>query len=371
MVGLRFRWLGSGLALVTLVTGFAGAEAQNVGVQDVLEGRIWFDRGDAPVVSRGEQLRIYYRTSHDAYVAIFKIDTNGTTQMVFPRSPTEDHYVVGGRDYELMFPRTSYWYVDDPPGLGYYFLVASPEPFDLSRFDYSYYDRGWDLTRVGRNVYTDPYVAMDEYVAALIPDWEYVEYALDFTEYHVGDQAYDYPRFLCYDCHGFRSYSVWNPYHYACTSFRVVVYTDPYYYPIYRYRGDRVVYARPPYRGLPRYEFKERAYGDPVGPAFASRPPLQDRPGLPDDLIRRNPDRAGDRAAASPRASAGGARDIGPAGRRTTRPLPGTVTPRRGSSSVVIPGRPSDVLPDAQPRASGAFSVLPPRSHLARGSPAG
>lgn len=52
--------------------------------------------------------------------------------------------------------------------------MASPEPFDFSSFEYARYDRGWDLSRVGRAVYEDPYVAMDDYVAALIPDWKLV-----------------------------------------------------------------------------------------------------------------------------------------------------------------------------------------------------
>ena len=128
-------WLGSALTLMGLLFVPCDGEAQSVGVQDVLEARIWFDRGDTPIVRQGDQVRIYYRASHDAYVAIFNIDTNGTSRLVFPRSPTEEHVVTGGRDYRLLFPRSPYWYVDDPPGLGYYFILASPEPFDFSGFD--------------------------------------------------------------------------------------------------------------------------------------------------------------------------------------------------------------------------------------------
>ena len=40
-----------------------------------LETRVWLDRGDEPVLRRGETVRIYYRTSEDAYSAIFRIDT--------------------------------------------------------------------------------------------------------------------------------------------------------------------------------------------------------------------------------------------------------------------------------------------------------
>lgn len=243
--------------------------------------RVWMDRGHEPVLSRGDRARLYYHVSDDAYVAVFHIDTNGLVRLLHPGSPEEADWVRGGRDYRLLFPHSSYWYVEDDPGMGYFFAVASPEPLDLSMLRYSRWEGGWDLARVGRQVYRDPYAAMDDYVAYLIPDWEYVPYALDFTSYHVGD-SWEYPRFLCYDCHGFRPYSAWNPYLSACVNFRVVVYDDPYYYPVSRYRGTQVVYVRPPVAGQPRFVFKERAAGEPAVPLVRRRdaadaPPLERR----------------------------------------------------------------------------------------------
>ena len=123
--------------------------------------------------------------------------------------------------------------------MGYYFIVAAEQPLDFSRLDFVPDEDRWDLGRVGETVYEDPYVAIDAYVAALIPDWEVAPYALDFIEYSVGE-SHSYPRFLCYDCHGQRPYTNWNPYTYACTDFRVVLWDDPYYYPAYRYAGTRL-----------------------------------------------------------------------------------------------------------------------------------
>ncbi len=256
-----------------------------------LEARVWLDRGAEPVLQRGERVRIYYRVSESAFVAIFHIDTNGTARMVFPSSPQENHYARGGRDYRILFPGSTYWYVNDDPGVGYFFIVASPEPFDFRDFSYSHYTGGWDLSLVGSQVYGDPYLAMDDYVAALIPDWEYVAYGLDFTSYHV-ERHHDYPRFLCYDCHGFQPYYSWNPYAYSCTSFRVVIYSDPYYYPSSRYRGTRVVFVQPR-RGIPRYGFKERAVGEPGTPNIVVRntPPVS-QPGVEGAQNRRAVPRA-------------------------------------------------------------------------------
>lgn len=230
-----------------------------------LEARVWLDRGVDPLLRRGETARLYYRASHDAFVSIFQIDTNGGVRLLFPRSPDEPHLVQGGFDYRLLFTRSPFWRVDDDPGLGYFFLVASPEPFDFSALGYSHFDRGWNLSRVGQQVYRDPHVAMDDFIAALIPDWQSVPYALDFVSYQV-DARYDYPRFLCYDCHGFRPFTAWNPYLYACTSFRLVVYNDPYYYPATRYRANRVVFVRPPAPSQPRFAFKERASNETARP---------------------------------------------------------------------------------------------------------
>jgi len=298
-----------------------------------LEARVWLDRGHEPVLHHGDRVRLYYRTTRDAYVAIFRLDTNGTTRLVYPRSPHDTHFVRAGRDYRLVFPSGSSWFVEDDPGVGYYFAIASETPFQFGAFSYAANTGyGWDLGQVYRNVYHDPYVAMDDLVAALVPDWRYSPYALDYTTYHVGAR-YDYPRFLCYDCHGFRSFTSWNPYLISCTNFRVVIYNDPYYYPVYRYRGRRVVYVRPPVYRQPRFVFKERAYGEPNQPVRTARPvvpvPSTTVPPAPvgrgaDDRVRR-------------------AVPVTEAPPRQGEPLraPTSAPERRGDPTVLPPSRPS------------------------------
>lgn len=303
-----------------------------------IETRVWTDRGDEPVVRRGERVRIYYRVSRDAYVAVFHVDTDGTAQLVFPRSPEENHYVRGGHDYRLLFPRSPYWSVTDYPGVGYYFVVASPQPFDFSAFRYSHYGSGWDLTQVGRTVYRDPYRAMDDFVAHLIPDWEYTPYALDFLEYRVGDSSYRYPRFLCYDCHGFRPYTAWNPYRYTCLSFRVVIRDHPYYYSRTRYRGSSVVYTRPPVSGGPRFAFKERAEGESGAPMVVSG--VADRPGVRGDPAPRRPSSS---TGSQPSTTRGGDAP-GTRGRTPGRDAVGSGG-RSSGGEATPPRRPSSVLP--------------------------
>ncbi len=358
LVGWAIAWSGS---------VSAAAAGQDYGVQDYevnnLEARVWLDRGAEPVLQRGERARIYYRVSESAFVAIFHIDTNGTARMVFPSSPQENHYARGGRDYRVLFPGSTFWYVNDDPGVGYFFIVASPEPFEFRDFGYSRYPGGWDLSLVGRQVYGDPYMAMDDYVGALIPGWEYVGYGLDFTSYHV-ERHHDYPRFLCYDCHGFQPYYSWNPYAYSCTSFRVVIYSDPYYYPSTRYRGTRVVYVQPR-RGLARYGFKERAVGEPGTPNIIVRntPPVS-RPGVEGTQNRRAVPRTGTPSVFTPGSTSGNPPGTG----SQRRPGVETGSSRRTGSSAARPSTPPRGNPGAQ-RSTGRPSGTSPGT--VRTDPAG
>ena len=270
MLKEEHMWITGAVTLLSVLTG--GPEPWDLTrlaafrhQEPVPEARIWLDRGIDPVLQRGDRVRVHYRSSVSAYVAILQFDTDGTVRLLYPRSPSENHYARAGRDYRLLFPRSPYWHVDDRPGEGYFFIVTSPRRLDFSDFRYSYYQGGWDLSLVGNRVYRDPFVAIDDYVARLVSDWEYAAYGLDFVSYSVG-AAHAYPRFLCYDCHGFKPYNIWDPYHYTCTNFRVIVYDDPYFYPSRRYRGDRVVLVGRSVPGGPHFGFKERARGEPGTP---------------------------------------------------------------------------------------------------------
>ena len=390
------RWL----AVAVLLGPGVAASAQEPAPGQGTDARIWLDRGDEPLLQRGDRVRVYYRTDADAFVAVFHVDTDGTVTLLHPRAPEEESYTRGGRDYRLLFPQSSYWYVDEYPGKGYFFLVASPEPLALAGVDYAYQERRWDLSRVGQTVYRDPYLAMDDYVALLIPDWENVPYALDFLAYDVGE-VHEYPRFLCYDCHGFRSYATWNPYTYACASFRVVVWDDPWFYPGLRYQATRVVYA-PPRRGVVRFEFKERAPGEAWTPLVRTREaaprrsvqyvePGGARPGAarPDatrpDAARPGAPRSG---ASRPEAARPGSPSTAVPRRPSLSPAPsapprsgttpsrqapaGAVTPRRAAPSdavtppssgdrPVLQRRPSAAAPSRPPE-GGTRAIVPPRA---------
>lgn len=335
--------------------------------QDSLQARVWLDRGEEPVVQPGDVVRVYYRTSADAWAAIFRIDTDGVISLVFPQHPETDGWVGGGQDYRLLFPQAASWRVDEDPGTGYFFMVASPEPLDFSVFGFDP-DGGWDLSEVGSTVYEDPYVAIDDYVAAILPQWETTPYALDFLSYDVGE-THEYPRFLCYDCHEPQSYAAWDPYANQCTTWQIVVWSDPYFLPRYRYAGTRVVYARPA-APRPRYGVAVRRAGELWSPITRLRTPPPRRGARRAEPARRaDASRTSDLPRrGSPPVSAGptrrGPATAAPPSTRSGRPTLQRRAPSsrvRARSPVAGPNRPSARPPATRrPGAARTTGVRPP-----------
>ena len=69
--------------------------------------QLWTDRDDGTVYHRGDRVRVYFRTDEDAYVTLFRVDTDGRVRVLFPADPWDDNFARGGRAYEVR-PR------DDP-----------------------------------------------------------------------------------------------------------------------------------------------------------------------------------------------------------------------------------------------------------------
>ncbi|HEV2670407.1 MAG TPA: DUF4384 domain-containing protein [Gemmatimonadales bacterium] len=226
------------------------------------------DRGDNAVYTRGERVRVRFQLDQDAYVTIFRVDTDGRVRVLFPREPWEDNFARGGKEFEVDGDqlRSEAFSIDDYPGVGYLFAVASADPFTYDGIETNDH---WDYRVIadGR-VRGDPYVAMTDLAQRIVPEG-YVDWDYDVVSYNV-ERHYDYPRFLCYDCHSYVSYSNWDPYFTSCVRFRMYVYDDPWYYPYRYYGGDRVVFARP-YRPQPRFIFKDWGTSRPNREEFVTR----------------------------------------------------------------------------------------------------
>ncbi|HYK82865.1 MAG TPA: DUF4384 domain-containing protein [Gemmatimonadales bacterium] len=253
------------LSALLTVGGAPGRRPAALSVRARIE--VWTDRGEDPYAS-GQAVRVFFRTDQDAYVTILRVDTDGRVRVLFPREPWEDNFARGGQEYDVAGSHDPHaFYIDDYPGVGYVFGVAAGDPFV---YDAIASQDHWDYRAIaGGRVRGDPYVALTDVAQRIVPegssDWDY-----DIAPYYV-QRHYDYPRFLCYDCHSYASYPFWSPYDYSCVRFRVVVFDDPYYYPYRSYGGTRVVFNRP-LRPEPRFIFKDRQGSEPFVTRVRERP---------------------------------------------------------------------------------------------------
>lgn len=250
---------------------------------------VWTDR-DEPY-RRGDGARVYLSVDEPSHVAVFRVDTDGRIRVLFPREPWTDSFVRDHREFEVTGGRDDRSFlVDDDPGVGYVFAIASNEPFDFRFITRGNY---WDYRLIdGGRIRGDPYVSLTDLAARLVPDGDY-DY--DVTPYYV-DHRYDYPRFVCYDCHAYASYDEWNPYLASCSRYRVVIRDDPRYYP-YRYGGRNVVAERPAHPG-PRFVFRD---ADPLSPAVSVGEPERRRGDEDADVGRTSEDIGGRGAVPAPR----------------------------------------------------------------------
>ena len=240
---------------------------------------VWLDRSSP--YDRGDRARVYVTADRDAYLTVLRIDTDGRVRVLFPQDPWDDNLVSGGRTFEVEDRDGGRAFrVDDAPGEGYIFAIASDERFDytpiLTQRDH------WDYRTIADGqVRGDPYVAVTELAEKIVPTGDY-DY--DLAQYDV-ERHYDYPRFVCYDCHAYAPYYTWNPYAHSCVRFRVVIYDDPYYYPYRYYGGRRVVVVRPR-RPEPRYVFVDNNGGRDYVTRIPTRPRRDEGVGGGNDQMR-------------------------------------------------------------------------------------
>jgi hypothetical protein len=317
-----------GAAPADLIAKWVRAESD-----DRVRVNVWLNRDDP--YQRGDQARIYFKSDHDAYVTVVRIDTDGRVRVLFPIDPWEDNWARGGRTFEVLGrDRDEAFRIDDYPGVGYIFAIASPDPFsydDIVRGDH------WDYREIsdGR-VRGDPYVAVSDLADRIAG---HGQYDYDVIEYDV-EQHYDYPRFVCYDCHSYASWHYWDPYSSYCSRFRIVIYDDWYYYPYRRYGGGVVVR---PYRPGPRFVFKDADRRNDFVTRVAERPRF-DGPRRPPEGNRTSADVGGRGSIPTPISPRHRTGDD--AGRGVPGNRPSGDEPRRRAPD---PRGQSDARPDAQP----------------------
>lgn len=321
---------------------------------------------------RGDRVRVYLSAQTDAYVTVLRVDTDGRVRVLYPLEPWQDNFVRGGRTFEVIGrDEDNAFDVDDYPGVGYVFAVASADPFDYDQFVRNDH---WDYRAIADGRVTgDPYVTLTDFAAKIAgqDDWDY-----DITPYYV-DKVYQYPRFICYNCHAYASYSYWDPYREYCPRFRVVIYNDPYYYPYY-YGGRRTVVIRP-FRPQPRFIFKDYSGGGTNYVTVLDRRPVRPtgtggQPVVP-DRGRTGADFGGRGALPTPqgfgrRPFRPGTDDAAAGGRQVQPDIGGIGSMRRPASGGQDQGGAAGPGSNPQPQAGGGRRMEPNTPPPAQGQPA-
>src|SRR5690242_9863821 len=52
------------------------------------------------IYHQGDAVHISFKSDADAYVTIFRVDTDGRVRLLFPQDPWEDNFARGDRRYE-------------------------------------------------------------------------------------------------------------------------------------------------------------------------------------------------------------------------------------------------------------------------------
>lgn len=186
-----------------------------------LDVDVWTNKEEGGVYRQGEPMRVFFRSSADAFVLIYNIDTEGTIHLVYPYQPNDPDRVEGGRTYQVPSRNDPYDLVaDGPTGIEYVVAIASPFPFeDLPWYLTPGYegeppDRGDDDYEDSGVIVGDPYVGMDRVVRRVVPDGREDDVATTDTYFYI-ERKVDYPRYVCADCH---SYGGWyDPYVDVCS----------------------------------------------------------------------------------------------------------------------------------------------------------
>jgi hypothetical protein len=221
---------------------------------------IWTDRGTGSVYVPGERVDVFMQPAYDCFVIVYDIDTDGNVRLLFPYDSRDDGFVRGGQVYRLGMSGYGGYRVTGPSGVEYVHVLSSFKPFRPvywhGQAGYAAYSldatwRGfsdyWGAA-VPPRVYGDPFVAMqsiDEFIC-----YDALEAGIafaDFTYFYV-EHRVSYPRYLCYDCHGYQP--AFHPYVDVCAGFHIsFVACDPCYKPCswWWWCSPKRVYCGPSY----------------------------------------------------------------------------------------------------------------------------
>jgi hypothetical protein len=139
---------------------------------------VWLDQF---TYTSGQTIRANFESDNGAYVTVVRVTTDGRLYVLYPRRPDQQRrYASSRRDNnEIPFSSDPAYYIDEPPGTGFVFAIAS---FD--RFDYSRYSWGsrWRDPRLATTL-ADPFAVVSSFVSQTLDVRS--AYTFDYEQYEV------------------------------------------------------------------------------------------------------------------------------------------------------------------------------------------
>ena len=149
----------------------------------------------------GNEIRLSFQTTKDAYVVLYDVDVDGNVQLLYP----EDGRLVlseGRKDYFMPPPGNGViWTAGQTTGVEYIHAVAVTDPARINDNELYFLARNGSLSDEKRfRVDLDPYLAFNMIDEELVNGAENDPPATDFTYFYINKHV-EYPRYLCSKCH--------------------------------------------------------------------------------------------------------------------------------------------------------------------------
>ncbi len=160
---------------------------------------VWLDRDQDEIYNRGDEQRVTFQTNEDAYAVVYRIDTDGLVNVLWPRDRLDDGFVFGGHEYRLPGREAPALRIREEEGEGYVQAVVSRYPFDLRALEIDFLGEGGD--DYAFRVAGDPFLAMNEVNFAITGLEDSRDAVItNHARYYV-HRVVDHPRYLCSQCH--------------------------------------------------------------------------------------------------------------------------------------------------------------------------
>jgi hypothetical protein len=189
-----------------------------------LRVNVWHDRSDDETYNKGEPLNVHFRTNADMYVVVYRVDTEGRVEVLWPTTRYDDGFVYGNHTYTLPRPGAPVRLTASTlRGVEYLEAIGSEYPFDLRNLAIDFRFDPDSRGDYGYEVAGDPFLALNDInyaITGLESDVDYV--VTDWAPLYVESKV-EYARYTCLQCHDQDEHD-YHPYVDHCTT--VNIYSD-------------------------------------------------------------------------------------------------------------------------------------------------